>query len=74
MTTWTSPDRLYKINLTRDTFLKEPPGNTLTTKEVLALFTNLPAPTLPDITLGDFLRDLASERNVNITNIPNNHN
>jgi len=70
MSTWTSPDGQYKINLTTDTFLREPPGNTLTTTEVLALYQNLPAPPIPDVTLGDFLRDLASEHNVNITNIP----
>ena len=73
MATWTSPDRLYKINLTTDTFLKEPDGNTLSTKEAQALYQNLPAPASEDVILGDFLQDLANREGKNITNIPNNH-
>ena len=48
MAVWTSPDGLYKINLTTDTFLREPDGNTLSTTEAQALYTDLPAPPLVD--------------------------
>ena len=70
MATWTSPDGLYKINITTDTFLREPDGNTLTTTEAQVLYQNLPAPPKTDMRWQDFLNDLADGSGVNLTNLP----
>ena len=69
------PQGIFKINLQTEKFVQEPPGNTLTVQQVIdENIAQNPPLAIPDVTLGDFLRDMASERNVNITNIPNNHN
>jgi len=69
MSTWTSLDRKFIINLESRTFLKEPQENTLSVDEAQLLHANKPVTKSKRITTKEALREIFDSLSIDATDL-----